>query len=57
MPAILNKLSIFFIYYVSRDLDNSKIVSHELLIRYLVVKPAYVNAALFNFPFVFSCVR
>jgi len=43
MPAISNMFSILFINYISRDLDNSKILSNKLLIRYVVVKPACVT--------------
>jgi len=38
MSAILSRLSILFIYYTSRDLDNKKILSYKLFVRYLVVK-------------------
>jgi len=31
---------------ISRDLDNMKILLHKLFVRYLVVKPAFINAAL-----------
>jgi len=42
MPAILSKISSLFInlQYTSRDLDNTKILSYKLFVRYLVVKPA-----------------
>jgi len=46
MPAIISRLSILFINYISHDLDNMKIVLHNLFVRYLVVKPACANAAL-----------
>jgi len=46
MFAILSKLSILFINYILRDLDNTKILLYKLFVRYLVVKPACVNAAL-----------
>jgi len=46
MPAILSRLSIRFKYYILRDLDKSKILLFKLFVRYLVVKPACVNAAL-----------
>jgi len=46
MPKILSRLSILFINYKSRDLDNTKILLYKLFVRYLVVKPACVNAAL-----------
>jgi len=46
MPAVLSRLSFIFINYISRDLDNAKIRLHKLFVRYLVVKPARVNAAL-----------
>jgi len=45
MPAILSRLSILFINYILRALDNTKIILYELFVRYLVVKPACVNAA------------
>jgi len=45
MPAILSRLSILFINYISCDLDNTKILLYKLFVRYLVVKPACVNAA------------
>jgi len=45
MPAILSRLSILF-SYISRDLDNTKILLYKLSVRYLVVKPVCVNAAL-----------
>jgi len=46
MPAILSRLSILFINYISRDLDNIKILLYKLFVRYLVAcKPACVNAA------------
>jgi len=45
MPVILSRLSILFINYVSRDLVNTKILLYKFLVRYLVVKPACVNAA------------
>jgi len=44
MPAILSRLSIF-INYILRELDNKKILLYKLSVRYLVVKPARVNAA------------
>jgi len=46
MPAILRRLSILFINYISRDLDNTKILLYKLSIRYLVVKSVRENAAL-----------
>jgi len=46
MPAILSRLSIPFINYTLCDLDNTKLLLYKLFIRYLVVKPACVNAAL-----------
>jgi len=46
MPAILSRISIFFIKYLSRDLDDIKILLYKVFVRYLVVKPACVNAAL-----------
>jgi len=45
MLVILSKLSILFIKYISRDLDNIKILLYKIFVRYLVVKPACVNAA------------
>jgi len=45
MPAILGTLYILFIDYISRDLDNTKILLGKLFVRYLVVKPVCVNAA------------
>jgi len=50
MLAILSRLSIFFINPYMRDLDNTKILLYKLLVRYLVVKLACVNAAL-NAPY------
>jgi len=46
MPAILSRLSILFINYISLDLDNTKILLYKLIIRNLVAKPACVNATL-----------
>jgi len=45
MPAILSRRSILFINYISRNLDNTKILLYKLFVRYLVVKPACINAA------------
>jgi len=45
MPAIGGKLSILFINYILRNLDNTKILLYKLFFPYLVVKPACVNAA------------
>jgi len=46
MPAILSRFSILFINYLSRDLDNTKILLYKLFVRYLFFKqPACVNAA------------
>jgi len=45
MPAILSRLSILFINYISRDLDNTKILLYKIFVWYLVIKPACVNAA------------
>jgi len=45
MSVILSKLSILFINYISRDLDNTKILLYKIIVWYLVVKPASVNAA------------
>jgi len=44
MPAILSRLSIFFINYISRDLDSAMLLS-QVFVRDLVAKPACVNAA------------
>jgi len=42
---ILSTLSILFInIYISRVLDNTKILSNKLFFPYLVVKPACANA-------------
>jgi len=38
MPTILSRLSILFINCMSSDLDNTKILSFKLFLRYLVVK-------------------
>jgi len=38
-------LSLLFMNYISRNLDNTKILLYKFFIRYLVVKPACVNAA------------
>jgi len=47
MSTILSRFSILFInYYILCDLDNIKILFKKLFVRYLVVKPACVNAAL-----------
>jgi len=40
MSAILSRLSILFINYISRDLNNTKILLNKLFVQYLVVKPA-----------------
>jgi len=45
MPEILSSLSIFFINYTLRDLDNLNMLLYKLFVRYLVVKPACVNSA------------
>jgi len=50
MLANLSRRFIFFINYILRDLDNSKILLYKHFVRYLVVKPAYVNAALHVIP-------
>jgi len=39
-----NRLSVLFTNYISRDIDNTKILFYKLFFRYLVVKPACVNA-------------
>jgi len=44
MFAILSRLSILFINYILRKLDNTKILLYKLFVRYLIVKPACVNA-------------
>jgi len=46
MPAILSRLSIFFINDLSRDLDYTKILLYNLFVWYLVVKFVWVNPAL-----------
>jgi len=46
MPAILSRLSILFINCTLCDLDNTKLLLYKLFVRYLVSKPACVNAAL-----------
>jgi len=46
MPAILSRLYILFINYISLDLDNIEVLSNKLSVWYLVVKPACENAAL-----------
>jgi len=46
MLAILSRLSIFFINNILRAFDKTKILLYKLSVRYLVVKPACVNAAL-----------
>jgi len=46
MPAILSRISILFIHYILCNLDYPNIVLYKLFFRYLVVKPACVNAAL-----------
>jgi len=46
MPAISSRLSILFINSILLDLDNTKILLNKLFVRYLVFKPACVNAAL-----------
>jgi len=48
MPTILSRLSILFINHISRDLDDTIILFYKLFVRYLIVKPAYVNAALIS---------
>jgi len=45
MLAVLSRLSILFINYILRALDNTEILLYKLFVRYLVVKPACVNAA------------
>jgi len=44
MPSILSRLSIFK-YYISRNLDNTKLLLYKLFVLYLVVKPVCVNPA------------
>jgi len=51
MTAIFSRLSILIIKYISRDLDNAKLLLYKLFVRYLVVKPACVNAALTKISF------
>jgi len=46
MTEIFIRLSILFINYISRYLDNTKILSYKLFDRCLVVKLACVNTAL-----------
>jgi len=47
MHAILSMLFVHFIInYISRDLDNTKILLYKFFVRHLVVKPACVNAPL-----------
>jgi len=45
MLAILSRLSSLFINYLSYGLDNTKMLLYNFFVRYLVVKPACVNAA------------
>jgi len=33
MPAILSRLSLFYIKYISRDLDNTEILLYKLFVR------------------------
>jgi len=49
MSTILSRLSILFINYISRDLDNTKILLYKLFVRYLRVKLACVNKALVSY--------
>jgi len=46
MPATLSRLSIFFINYILRELDNKKILLYKLSVRHLVIKPTCVNVVL-----------
>jgi len=46
MSAMLSRLSILFVNYISRDLNNTKIFLYKLFVRYLVVKSVCVNAVL-----------
>jgi len=46
IPAILSRLFILFIKYISRDFDNTKILLNKFFVRNLVIKPVCVNAAL-----------
>jgi len=46
IPAVLSRLSILFINYTLRDLDNTKMLLFKLFVRFLAVKPTCVNAAL-----------
>jgi len=50
MPAILSRFSLLYIKYISRNLDNTEILLYKLFVRYLVIKPACVNAALTRKP-------
>jgi len=45
MPANLSRISILFLNYILSNLDYTSIVLYKLFVRYLVVKPACVNAA------------
>jgi len=38
-------LSVHFTNEILRELDNKKLLFYKLSVRYLVVKPGYVNAA------------
>jgi len=51
MPAILSRISNLFTNYISRDLDKTKILFYKFFFRYVVVKPAFVNAAIVLFYF------
>jgi len=46
MPAILSRLSILFVNYISRDPNNTKTLLYKLFIQCLFVKRVCVNAAL-----------
>jgi len=44
-PTVRSKLSILFTNKMLSDLDNKKMHLYKLFVRYLIVKPACVNAA------------
>jgi len=46
MLVMLSRLYVLFVNYISRDLDNTKILLYKLFFRYLVVKAACVKSAL-----------
>jgi len=64
MPAILNRLSVFFMNYILRDLDDTKILLYKLSVRYLVVKLAVAlldspisRSLIFLWHSYFTCIR